>query len=115
MAADITLVLGIPSGVQAITGTAGVVRRVVVPVGTRAVRIHSDSAFLIEENAAQSKADAAAGDTAVQQKYSAGTVDIRPHGAGLGSSVTKIARYLYLVGTVDNQPVWLTALVESEG
>lgn len=113
MAADITLTIGIPSGVQAITGTAGVVRRCVLPAGTRAVRIHSDSAFYVEEDVAQTKADAAAGTTSVQQKFSAGTVQYRPYLAGRNSQALGSARYFYLVGTVDNQPIWLTALSES--
>lgn len=112
MAADITLTLGVPSGDQTMDPTPGNVRRVVLPLGTRAYTITSESAFYIEEDPAQAKADATASDASKRQKFAAGTYSLIPFLSGRGAQALLGPRYLYFVGTVATQPFWITASPE---
>lgn len=111
--ADLNLTLGVPSGDQTMPASAGNVRRVRVPEGTRSLIITSESAFYIEEDMNQAKADEAASTTTLRHKYVAGSFSLRPFLAGHGGQVLREARYIYLVGTVNAQPFWATAVPEA--
>lgn len=110
--ADLNLTLGAPSGDRTLSSTPGNVRRVRLPAGTRAFVITSESAFYLEEDSAQTKADETTSVSTNRQKYAAGTYGITPIGAGRGSQELTATRYIYVVGTVADQPYWITAVHE---
>jgi len=110
--AQLDLTLGVPSGDRTLEATPGNVRRVQLPVGTRAIVITSESAFYIEEDETQAKADAAASDTTKRQKFAAGTYALVPKACGKGAAHLMAPRFIYLVGTIASQPYWITAAFE---
>lgn len=112
--ADLNLVLGQPSGDQTMPASAGNVRRVVLPVGTRSVIVTSDDDFYWEEDPAQTKADDTASVATNRQKLKAGSYSRKPAGAGRAHQALRAIRYIYLVGTVSSQPFWVTAVAEGE-
>lgn len=110
--ADLNLVLGEPSGDQTLPTTVGNVRRVQLPLGTRSLLVTSDSDFYVEEDPTQTKLDNAASTTANRQKFKAGTYAYKPRFSGRGGQALTTPRYIYLVGTVADQPYWLTATAD---
>lgn len=106
------LTLGAPGGDKTLSGTAGKVRRLVLPAGTRRLVVTAEAAFFFEEDTAQALADEADSVPANRHKYAAGTHIIYPAGSGRGGNALRADRFVYLVGTANSQPYWATATAE---
>lgn len=113
--ADITLVIDTPSGDKTMNATAGKVTRLIVPDGTRWLWLTLEAAGYFEVDHTQAKLDGDDSNTAKRQKLAAGTYKIRNPYSGRGAQTQVGSKYLYLVGSANTQPYWVTASSNADG